>query len=985
MHLFVSIALPALLALAGCIHLGYAWARLLLPEALADARAPLTPILGVAIFICIVALGTTTTPLTPPQIAAGLCVAALPLNIWAWRRRPRVAWHGGASFPALLAGAWAWLAGTMPLWWWGASLPIGSNWDASEFYVPLGRALQLVSQRDIPTLPANPLVSILATPPVSGRIHAFSYLHAAVSTASAADPLSTFAPLMALVAALTPLAVYALALGAGLRRGAAFAAVLAGVAYLPIWVGYNNFSNHVISLPLVPAAVGASIVAVRDGGRRAILTGGLLVAGVAIGYYPALTAYAAQFGGAALVLLAAQRSAAPLRRIASLAAVSLAASLPAQWYFFFREGFLGEVARQATGFQIDEYVPLPDFLGLQALFRGESIYTDQATLRLALAGAALLLAAGLLHRRATLITAVAAGAGLYQLLTALQQYHYGFYKGATFALPPLACLLASGAAFLWASTARRPQLVVQRTLAVLVVALLSGTAIATTWRVAERYTAARPQLWSIEQAQVRDLAAHVPAAASVLVVPPDGAPPTFNSLLSYTLLGHQLYGSYAIGYNALGNPPDNAAPTMALLPDGADPSAYGYRAADLRWAGAGVQLYGRAADVLLHQSFGASGRAPLLAPGASIRLHLATDGVVFDGEKQPVGRGTVAPVITVAAFAPSTMTLQAGAQMQTFALAAGATELPLPLLPVPAELLLTNTGPEPVALWWAELRTIAPTQPVPRDDAFLSVDATADGRASLRLHTQPLPTGTQKLTGLVTVGRNVPGAPWEELGRWVFFPQTGTYELIADPATLTLRGTAGGQLLELAGSARTGGDGEYTMSLLLANDTQIIYATTLWTWQVSGGIAGGVSSDSTAMAALPLPSAAQPIGRAASDGTLLLRGLTLPDTTARPNGTLRPVLLWQSLAPTPTDLQAQVRVVAGGQVLAEFTAPLGKPEYGTSRWQTGELSEQHITLTLPETLPAAPITLDVTLLTASGDVLPFTGTIGPLPLIALRP
>src|SRR5438128_2054275 len=142
-----TLLLPPLLALALCVHLGYAFAGMALPPDLQPYRALLTPLAGCALFLVVTATLTTLTALTPPLIAAGLAA-----------------------------------------------------------------------------LPGNPLVAIFSAPPVSGRIHAFSYLQAAVSSGTIIEPLRSYAPMMAFVLALQPLAVYPLARVLGLARGAALLA-----------------------------------------------------------------------------------------------------------------------------------------------------------------------------------------------------------------------------------------------------------------------------------------------------------------------------------------------------------------------------------------------------------------------------------------------------------------------------------------------------------------------------------------------------------------------------------------------------------------------------------------------------------------------------------------------------------------------------------------------------------------------------------------
>ncbi|MEM8536147.1 MAG: hypothetical protein AAGF95_35305, partial [Chloroflexota bacterium] len=384
MSYFNTLFLPALCALVMCLHLGYAWVRLALPTELQPYRLLLMPLAGLSLFLIIAAAITIASPLTPPQIALGLVVLAVPLNLWAWwqgRHMPKTD-RSDVAYAAAVYGAvlCTFALAILPVWRWEVSLPIGDNWDASEFYVPLGRALQLVSQRDIATLPDNPLVNIFSSPPVSGRIHAFSYFHAAVSSATAIEPLRSFVPVMGFVLALQSLAMYVLARVVGLVRWAALlATVLLALVWLPVWVTYNSFSNHVIGVPLLPIALASSIVALRSGEWKAFITGGLFTAALATAYYPIMSAYAMFLAPIGMYLLWQRPDVTRqevMRRGALLAGCALVMSGGAQFYFFFREGFLEEVLNRGAGYQIYSFMSLPDALGLAATFRGEDIATD---------------------------------------------------------------------------------------------------------------------------------------------------------------------------------------------------------------------------------------------------------------------------------------------------------------------------------------------------------------------------------------------------------------------------------------------------------------------------------------------------------------------------------------------------------------------------------------------------------------------------------
>ncbi|MCG8350201.1 MAG: hypothetical protein MI924_20745, partial [Chloroflexales bacterium] len=327
--------LPICIAAALLYHLGYAWARMLLPPDLTADRWLWMPLIGFALFTVVVAPLTNLTALTPVQIAVGMAIVAIPLNGLAWwrtRRQPLPPGRRSHGLFILTLALLVCLGALTPVLRYGPA-PIGENWDVSEFYLPLGRALQSYSQRDFFLLPDNPVVRILTTPPVNARIHAFSYLHATVSAWSGVESLHSFPALMAMFLALSVPAMALLSRSLGLRQSAIWlAAALAGMNWLLLWTTYNGFAMHATAFALLPAALAATLAVLRlerlhdtSGARvtllgkagavhhaglsfslaigqrlphisgsallREILTAGLLVGGLALAYQPALTAY----------------------------------------------------------------------------------------------------------------------------------------------------------------------------------------------------------------------------------------------------------------------------------------------------------------------------------------------------------------------------------------------------------------------------------------------------------------------------------------------------------------------------------------------------------------------------------------------------------------------------------------------------------------------------------------------------------------------
>lgn len=171
------------------------------------------------------------------------------------------------------------------------------------------------------------------------------------------------------------------------------------------------------------------------------------------------------------------------------------------------------------------------------------------------------------------------------------------------------------------------------------------------------------------------------------------------------------------------------------------------------------------------------------------------------------------------------------------------------------------------------------------------------------------------------------------------------------------------------------------MTLLLANNARIIYGTTLWTWRMRDGQAEHISANSVLFDVVPLPRPATPQQAESQDGTIRLRGYTMPRRKARPGETLTLNLIWQSLRRLDGDLQARVTLRdAGGRILAQQALPIGAQDHGTATWQEGELAEQSFALALPAAAPGAAA-LTVELIAPDGQVRPYAGQAGPLKLL----
>src|SRR6185369_2432425 len=166
----------------------------------------------------------------------------------------------------LIAG----LIAVLPLLAHGILAPIGNSWDV-EFYLPLATYLRDYSYAQLGQAPANPLVMAIQTDPTYARAIGFAYFQGVVDSLGGWDALRTFAPLLGLMRLLAAPAVYLFArygLRIG-RFGAGLAALLVSLNELLLWVDYTGYAMHTSSMPLLPIALLALLLALREPTPRA--------------------------------------------------------------------------------------------------------------------------------------------------------------------------------------------------------------------------------------------------------------------------------------------------------------------------------------------------------------------------------------------------------------------------------------------------------------------------------------------------------------------------------------------------------------------------------------------------------------------------------------------------------------------------------------------------------------------------------------------
>jgi hypothetical protein len=1023
--------LPVCIAAALLCHLGYAWARMLLPPNLSAGRWLWTPLIGFALFTVVVAPLTNLTALTPVQTAVGMTIIAVPLNGLAWwrtRRQPLPPGNRSHGLLILALTLLVCLGALIPVLHHGPA-PIGENWDVSEFYLPLGRALQSYSQRDFFLLPDNPVVRILTTPPVNARIHAFSYLHATVSAWSGVEPLNSFPTLMAMFLALSVPATALLSRSLGLgQRAIWLAAALAGMNWLLLWATYNGFAMHATAFALLPAALAATLAVLRlnrlhdtSGARailpntalatphaglsfspaigqrlsntppdsalqREILTAGLLVGGLALAYQPALTAYV--FWVAALVgfgllrcwFIGAERWAAMgalLGRTFLLGGLAFLLSSTGQYFLFLRDGFLAQYAERSGGMGIDTLTPLGAALGLDPAWQGIAPLAEiPVQLGMLAAGGLALLALG---RRPAILLVLLASALVYQGLMFTLDYAYGYYKGVTFAIPLLAIALASGIEsqpFAWNRWLQRALLASSLSLALLMLA-----AIAASWLGAQRsYLAGDRRLFAARELELSELRQMIPPGADVLIVPPADQAPVLGGLLGYELLGYRLQGSLRSGYNAMHRPlPPGHTTAFGLLAAETDPASFGYTRDGLRWSGLGMHLYQRTAATLF--SYLPPDRL-VLSPGQSLSMDFGADQLVL-ADMQPIDysqamRDQPQAALTLSSFAPARLEFQVGAAPpQQVTLPGGMAVLSSAVLTLPTQITLRNVDNVPVNLWQIALRRPDPSPNLmAQDDVLLQITSRYDAErftAAMQLHTPLIgPELHQKLTALLVFSHQTQGQDWREVGRWVFFPsQSPQIQISADLRDHSANLMIDQRAADLFGTAEPPMDGAYQASLLLANNTKIVAAYGIWHWKRSNGHVFSTYVDDVGVERVQLPAPVTVLNYATEDAQLALRGVTIPARQIQAGEQLEVTLVWQALAHLEQDYAARLSLFApGGAVLATSVVSLGAPNHPPTRWQEGELGERTTLIALPPDAAEGQYVLTIELVAPTGAVIP---------------
>ena len=279
-----------LLALTGAFVIaGYGTTRIIAPKDLQGFGFLLIPLVGVANLI----VGSyLLNLLVDLRIAtATLLTAAIGLAIWTIRRDGW--WLPRPTTPqlvVLVAGLLLLAAALLPHLHNRSGAMLGLNID-EDLYVPLAEALKsnTVFMSDLLEGPFQAEYQGVVN---HSRGWGFPYLLSIGSILSTMPAFHVHAPLLYLLLAMSVPSVFVFA-RSGLRvseRVAALAAVLYAIHGLPLWFVSMGFGPHAVSFTLFPVAAAVGVVALRDGGWRALALSSAISAALLVSYFWAILA-----------------------------------------------------------------------------------------------------------------------------------------------------------------------------------------------------------------------------------------------------------------------------------------------------------------------------------------------------------------------------------------------------------------------------------------------------------------------------------------------------------------------------------------------------------------------------------------------------------------------------------------------------------------------------------------------------------------------
>lgn len=1025
-------------ALGLCLYAGWGAVRLALPEAWQPLAGLLALPVGYALLIWCGYTSVSTALDLRWSLVVALVLATL-LNLLALRLG-----HRPAFWRPLRDHALAWvivaltlLAGVYPLVQYGYPTIIGQGWD-TESYLPMAQHLVHYPLSQIPTALPNPLRDLVVDPPRIGLTLGFSVFQGMLMIASNQTALDTFAPAVAFLRALGMLGVYAWLLSSmGLRRGfAAVATALTSAGALLLWIGYFNFGMQMAAWPLMACGLALGLAAVEDLGRRGwralpfVLLTALVLAGLPIAYYPALTVWvpmAAALG--AVRMLEARRSGMLPGVVRLLGAALLLAALTlllaANTVVDYFEGFSWRYSLIEPKIGPDRFLAATDILGLTA-FRlpggGDQPPDLLVWVALALTGLLALLGLLLAQRHTSVAAEMWRTRWLVLVLAVLsyliwlrfgRPYEYGFMKGSAYVAVTAWGLAMLGAQALW----DRWQVPVVRVVPVL--ALLPAL-IACGWSqvlVIDEH-ARGPAIMTRGVAAFQQPAAAIPPGARVLVSSDETFTGPIAGMFSTMLYGREIWGHLVTAYTGTDRWPAGGTPEYVLLAAAEHPWPLRFGAEEL-WRSDRAALFRMPADrgLLLGRErlydsippddsgspaqlaiWRQAGTNRLVTPEQPLRIEvdalLRLEGLPASGPQVPrVVR------LQLAAPAEQIATLRIGTTELSLALRGGLNLVdvrvpsPATLVLVPSEALafvsaqclppdeLSGSAPARTRLDVRQALWSAQTQQA--DSQITSaIRLINPGRHALRMEVQVV---EDTFEGARRVANVLAAAPIEGEWRLALDLARGASEARIDGVPVPML---------RADLAPTLPDGRFFGVLTIYDGEEVVARAPLFVLEAQGGRIAAFQPQSFSFEPISVGRLEPPftanqrdltglLERVPAGAPMVLEQGVLLRTPAAPGAAfdapftagdaLRMRLAWRADQSVPTPLMVSVQVLgANDRKIAQWDGPVGGDWRPLPLWQPGERMRQDVPLMLDPTAPPGTYRLILVIYDlTTGTPLPF--------------
>lgn len=326
----VTVTWLVLMTVMILFYTGFGVTRLLSFQRIVRGEFLIAPMVGFSLIITVAYWCGWFGGSARAVVAAVLLLSTL-FNLLALIRRRRMPGKVREQLPIFALACLGMVVALYPLWQSGTLAPIGRNGDQ----VWHSNVSAYLERNSFPTPPPSlwkPAMVQLSFSDDLDLTFGFSYLHAFIDTISGHEAHETFSIVTAVGRVLSVLVYAFLAtyLFGTSSLGSMFVALLTAASPMLMWLHYNDYAPHAMSLGLVPLAFGVAMLTLEEGTRYVLLPSLLLSAAFAT--YPSA---ASAFALAPSVLYVALRGvqkrhqlASSLRTLATLYALVAVLNLP---------------------------------------------------------------------------------------------------------------------------------------------------------------------------------------------------------------------------------------------------------------------------------------------------------------------------------------------------------------------------------------------------------------------------------------------------------------------------------------------------------------------------------------------------------------------------------------------------------------------------------------------------------------------------------